>query len=50
MVEILIITILITLMGFQLKQLDSIQYLGIYFGSQLKFHKHIDDKINKAYF
>jgi len=35
--------------GVQLEQLDSIQDLGVNFDLQLKFHKHIDDKINKAY-
>jgi len=35
--------------GVQLEQLDWIQDLGVNFDSQLKFHKHIDDKINKAY-
>jgi len=35
--------------GVQLEQLDSIQDLGVNFDSQLKFHKYIDDKINKAY-
>jgi len=33
----------------QLEQLDSIQDLGVNFDSRLKFHKHIGDKINKAY-
>jgi len=35
--------------GVQLEQLESIQYLGVNFDSPLKFYKHIDDKINKAY-
>jgi len=35
--------------GVQLEQLDSIQNLGVNFDSQLKFHKYIDDKINKAF-
>jgi len=35
--------------GVKLEQLDSIQNLGVNFNSQLKFHNHIDDKINKAY-
>jgi len=35
--------------GVQLEQLDSKQDLGVSFDSQLKFYKHIDDKINKAY-
>jgi len=34
--------------GVQLKQLDSIEDLGVNFDSQLKFYKHIDDKINRA--
>jgi len=33
----------------QLEQLDSIKDMGVKFNSQLKFDKHTDDKINKAY-
>jgi len=32
-----------------LEQLDSIIDLAVNFDSQLKFYKHIDDRINKAY-
>jgi len=35
--------------GVQLEQLYSIKDLGVNFDSQLKFYKHIDVKINKAY-
>jgi len=34
--------------GVQLEQLDSIQHMGVNFDSQLKFHEHIDDKINEV--
>ena len=33
----------------QLEELQSIKDLGVTFDSQLKFDKHIDDKVNKAY-
>ena len=33
----------------QLEELQSIKHLGVTFDSQLKFDKHIDDKVNKAY-
>ena len=50
MVEISIVTIPIILMIYvPLEQLDSITDLGVNFDSQLKFDKHIDDKINEAY-
>jgi len=35
--------------GVQLEQLDSIKDLWVNFDSQLKFYKHIDDKINYSY-
>ena len=33
----------------QLEQLDLIKDLGVDYDSQLKFHKHMDDKISQAY-
>jgi len=37
------------IIGVQLEQLDSIHDLRVNFDSYLKFYKHIDDKIIKAY-
>jgi len=35
--------------GVKLEQLDSMPDLWVNFDAQLKFHKHFDDKMNKAY-
>jgi len=38
-----------TLSGTTINRTDSIKHLGVIFDSKLKFIKHIDDKVNKAY-
>ena len=38
-----------TLSGTTINRTDNIKDLGVIFDSKLKFCKHIDDKVNKAY-